>query len=69
MVQRIKGKGSKTSIKHLTDNNDLLTSKKDIANFLAKTISKTSSSDNYDPQFKTFKAKQEKHQINFTSDN
>jgi len=59
----------KNSIKHLLDNKTLLTSKKDIANLLAKTISKTSSSDNYDPKFKTFKFKQEKHKINFSSDN
>ncbi len=70
MVQRIKGKGSNSSIKHLIDDdNNLLTAKKDIANILAQSVSKTSSSDNYDPKFKTFKDKQEKHNINFTSDN
>jgi len=70
MVQRIKGKHLKTSINHLTDEHDnLLTSKKDIANSLAHSISKTSASENYNTKFRTFKDNQEKHNINFTSDN
>ena len=68
MVQRIKGKGSNSTIKHLNCDDDVLTSKTDIANAFAKTMSKVSSADNYDPNFKKFKSKQEKHQINFDSD-
>ena len=69
MVQRIKGKGSNSTIKHLNCDDDVLTSKTDIANAFAKSMSKVSSADNYDPNFKKFKSKQEKHQINFDSDN
>ncbi|HIP82064.1 MAG TPA: reverse transcriptase-like protein, partial [Desulfocapsa sulfexigens] len=69
MLHRIKGKGSKATIKHLRDGDDVLTSKQQIADKLAATISKNSSSANYVPEFQTYKARQEKININFTSDN
>ena len=69
MIQRIKGKGTNSTIKHLNCDDDILTSKKDIANALSKSMSKVSSAANYDPNFKSFKTKQEQHKLNFTSDN
>ena len=57
MIRRIKGK-STNSIEHLN-----------CANALAKSMSKVTSDANYDPNFKSFKTKQEQHKINFTSDN
>ena len=69
MVNKIKGKNSKTSIQHLKVNDDLLTSKSDIANKLAETISKHSSSDNYVPSFQKYQKQQEQQSINFKSDN
>ena len=69
MIQRIKGKGTNSTIKHLICDDDILTSKKDIANALAKSMSKVSSAANYDPNFKSFKTKQEQHKLNFTFDN
>ena len=61
MIQRIKGKGTNSTVKHLNCDDDILTSKKDIANALAKSMSKVSSAANYDPIFKSFKTKQEQH--------
>ena len=69
IIQRIKGNGTKSTIKHLNCDDDILTSKKDIANVLAKSMSKVSSAANYDSNFKSFKTKQEQHKLNFTSDN
>ena len=40
MIQRIKGKGTNSTIKHLNCDDNILTSKKDIANALAKSMSK-----------------------------
>ena len=69
MIGRIKGKGSKSTIKHLKVNGDLLTGKSDIANTLASTISKNSSSSNYVPAFQRYQKVQEKQPLNFKSDN
>ena len=69
VIQRIKGKGTNSTVKHLNCDDDILTSKKEIANALAKSMSKISSAANYDPKFKSFKTKQEQHKLNFTSDN
>ena len=55
MIQCIKGKGINSTIKHLNCDDDILTSKKVIANALAKSMSKVSSTANYDPNFKSFK--------------
>ena len=69
MIRKIKGKGSKTSIKHLKDGNDIITDKQHIADKLATSIATNSSSNNYTPEFQKYKALQEKSQLNFTSDN
>ena len=69
MINRIKGKGSRSTIQHLTVNGDLFTAKHDIANKLAESISKNSSSSNYVPAFQKYQKEQEKRQINFKSDN
>ncbi len=69
MIQKIKGKGSKFSIHHLKDGDQLLTNTSDIANKLAETFAKHSSSSNYDPQFKRYQTQQEKKSITFSSDN
>ena len=40
MVKKIQGKGNSASVNHLKNNNDNITSKKDIANTLADSFSK-----------------------------
>ena len=69
MVRKIQGKGKSTSVNHLKKNNDNITSKKDIANTLADSFSKTSSSENYTSKFRNIKNQQEKQKLKFTSDN
>ena len=64
MVRKIQGKGKSTSVNHLKKNNDNITSKKDIANTLADSFSKNSSS-----KFRNIKNQQEKQKLKFTSDN
>ena len=56
----MKGKNSKSSVKHLNVGNSTLTSEKDIANKLAETFAKHSSSSNYKPDFQKFKQKMRK---------
>ena len=69
MVRKIQGKGKSTSVNHLKKNNDNITSKKDIANTLADSFSKNSSSENYTSKFRNIKNQQEKQKLKFTSDN
>ena len=69
MVSKIQGKGKSASIYHLKKNNDNSTSKKDIANTLADSFSKNSSSENYTSKFRNIKNQQEKQKLKFTSDN
>ena len=69
MVRKIQGKGISTLVNHLKKNNDNITSKKDIANTLADSFSKNSSSENYTPKFRNIKNQQEKQKLKFTSDN
>ena len=59
MVRKIQGKGKSTSVTHLRKNNDNITSKKDIANTLADSFSKNSSSENYTTKFRNIKNQQE----------
>ena len=66
MVRKIQGKGKSTLVNHLKKNNDNITSKKDIANTLADSFSKNSSSENYTSKFRN---QQEKQKLKFTSDN
>ena len=65
MVNKIKGKNSKATVKHLKDGNDLLTSEKDIANKLGETFAKSSSCNNYREDFKKVKKQKEKIKLNF----
>lgn len=70
MVRKISGKNKSSTINHLKkSNSDTITDKKDIADCLANTFSKHSSSDNYTNQFQKFKCQQEKTKLNFTSNN
>ena len=68
-IQKIKGKCSRSSIKHLKINNSILTSEKDIADKLGETFAKHSSSSNYKPNFQRFKNTVEKKKLNFKSNN
>ncbi|VDI29762.1 Hypothetical predicted protein [Mytilus galloprovincialis] len=65
MVNKIKGKNSKATVKHLKDGNDLLTSEKDSANKLGETFAKSSSCNNYREDFKKVKKQKEKIKFNF----
>ena len=68
-IQKIKGKNSKSSVKHLKVGDTTLTSEKNIADKLGETFAKHSSSDNYKEDFKKFKKKAEKFKLNFKSKN
>ncbi|MCU7801126.1 MAG: hypothetical protein KZQ70_13560, partial [gamma proteobacterium symbiont of Lucinoma myriamae] len=69
MVRKIQGKGKSSSLGHLNVGNSKITSKKDISNILADTISKNSSSTNYSNTFKKTKNEKEKRKLNFSSQN
>ena len=69
MVRKIQGKGKSALNNHLKKNNDNITSKKDIANTLADSFSKNSSSENYTSKFPNIKNQQGKQKLKFTSDN
>ena len=62
MLQKNKGKNSKTNVHHIKDT---LTSEQDISNKLGQTFSKTSSTENYHPEFQKFKKQKEKTKLNF----
>ena len=68
MVRKIQGKGKSASVNHLKKINDNITSKKDIANTLADSFSKNSSSENYTSKFRILKINR-KNKLKFTSDN
>ena len=70
MVRKITGKNKSSTIKHLKKSNlDTATEPKDIANCLADTFAKNSSSDNYSQTFRKFKDQKEKSKLNFKSNN
>ena len=70
MVRKISNKHKSSTVNHLkTSNSNTITDRKDIADCLAKTFSKNSSSTNYTAQFQQFKKQQEKIKLNFTSNN
>ena len=54
-INKIKGTKSSSSLGHLKVNGKLITDKKQIANVLASTISKNSSSQHYSPKFQAIK--------------
>ena len=57
MMRKISGRNKLSLINHLSKNHVKATNKKDIADPLAKTSSKTSSSDNYNKHFHDIKKK------------
>ena len=69
MIRKISGKNTSSPIKHLSKNHIKATNKKDIADLLAKTFSKNSSSTNYSKQFQNIKKNAEKTKLNFKSNN
>ena len=70
MIQKLKGKHTKSNIKHLKNHNgDTLTTKHEIAEELASTFAQNSSSTNYTPEFQRFKMSKEKQHLNFSSNN
>ena len=69
MIRKIKGKGSSDNVQHLKVDDNILTSKTDISNKIAETISKNSSSANYTPEFQKHQNIQEKVNLSFRSDN
>ena len=69
MIRKISGKYNPMPIKHLLVQNTKITEEKAIANQLAETFSKNSSSENYSKQFQNQKKSQEKYKINFNSEN
>ena len=69
MIRKISGKNTSSPIKHLSKNHIKATNKKDIADLLAKTFSKNSSSTNYSKPFQNIKKNAEKSKLNFKSNN
>ena len=59
-IRKIKGKGGCNSINHLKVNSNLITDKKEVAEVLAKNLSKDSSTDNYSDEFQRIKMLKEK---------
>ena len=68
MIRKISGKNTSSPIKHLSKNHIKAINKKDIADLLAKTFSKDSSSTNYSKPFQNIK-KNAKSKLNFKSNN
>ena len=69
MIRIISGKNTSSPIKHLSKNHIKATNKKVIADLLAKTFSKNSSSTNYSKPFQNIKKNAEKTKLNFKSKN
>ena len=68
-IRKIKGKGCCNSINHLKVNGNLITNKKEVAEVLAKNLSKSSSTDNYSDEFQRIKMLKEKRPLDFSSKN
>ena len=69
MIRKINGKNSSLNVRHMNVGDDVVTSKADIADVLADTFAKKSSSSNYSTSFKKFKDTKEKTKLNFKSNN
>ena len=69
MINRIKGRKSSATVKHLSVDDNIITDKRDIANALAKKLAYNSSSKHCSEQFVKHKRIQEKKKINFSSSN
>ena len=63
MIRKISGKNTSSPIKHLSKNHIKATNKKDIADLLANTFSKNSSSTNYSQPFQNIKKNAEKTKL------
>jgi len=68
-IRKINGKSKQNPLRHLTLNNNNFNSKRDIANILADSFSKNSSSSNYSEAFQKLKTQKEKSRLKFTSNN
>ena len=68
-IRKIKGTGACSSINHLKVNGNLITDKKEVAEVLAKNLSKNSSTDNYSDEFQRIKMLKEKLHLDFFSKN
>ena len=69
MVKKMKGKNAKAGVQHLKKDNEVLTAKEDIAEELAKTFEKNSSTQNYSEEFQRKKEQKEGQRLNFKSNN
>ena len=69
VVNKLKNKSTNSTAQCLKRDNEIITNKKEIANILADTISKNSSSDHYSTDFQKIKAVKERNPCNFKSDN
>ena len=69
MIRKINGKFNVNSVSHLDTDNGNFTSKQDIANVLADTFAKKSSSENYSSTFRKQQTVEEKSKLNFKSSN
>ena len=68
MIRKINGKGQ-PPLRHLEANNTALEAPRDIADALAETFCKKSSSANYSEKFQRNKTREEKKKLNFNSSN
>ena len=68
-VRKINGRGKRNSLQHLKANGTEYQYKKDIADILAETFSKNSSSSHYSATFRKVKHQKEKQPLNFKSNN
>lgn len=69
MVRKINGKRGGPQIQYLEEEGTKVTNPKDIADILASTIAKNSSTANYTSKFQRNKIKKERKQLNFISKN
>ena len=69
MIRKINGKSSTLNVGHLNVGDDVVTSKKDIADVLADTFAEKSSSSNYSTSFQKFQNTKDKTKLNFKSNN
>ena len=68
VIRKIKGKGGTATINHLKVGDRLITDKKAVANLLASTISKNSSSTHYSSDFQRVKQTKESKPCDFSTD-
>ena len=69
MIRKINGKNSTLNVGHLNVDDDVVTSKADIADVLADVFAEKSSSSNYSTSFQKFQNSKEKTKLNFKSNN